>query len=449
MAEQKPNFLIIIGDDCTFSDLPLYGGKNAKTPHIDQLATEGMLFNHAYVSMSMCLPCRSAMYTGQYPHRNGASWNHSACRPGTKSIVHHLTSAGYRVGLTGKKHVAPKASFPFEDVPGFEPSCVKQTAGHDVSGITEFMKRDADEPFCLVVGLVSPHVPWTVGDPTHFPKKLLALPDHLPDTPQTREDFSKYLAEIEVMDQQVHDTLSALEKTGAADKTLVIFTSEQGAQFPGCKWTNWDAGVHTGLIIRWPDVVKPNQVTDAMVQYEDILPTLAEIASADVPVDQFDGTSFLSVLTGDKSTHRQYVYSMHNNIPEGPPYPIRSIRTKDFRYIMNLSSDELYVERHLMGVANHNPYWGTWMHSSPFNDQSYRLIKRYIKRPAEELYLTSGDPSEMTNVANDEAYQKKKKELATELNKWMKSQNDPGIELDTRKVWNQRRTDAGLKARKN
>ena len=105
----------------------------------------------------------------------------------------------------------------------------------------------------------------------------IVLPRNLADTPRTREDFAKYLAEITFMDGQVGEILKTLEDSGKAKNTLVIFTSEQGAQFPGCKWTNWDTGIHTALITRWPEKIKTGR-TDAIVQYADILPTLLEAA---------------------------------------------------------------------------------------------------------------------------------------------------------------------------
>ena len=102
------------------------------------------------------------------------------------------------------------------------------------------------------MALVEPHVPWVMGDASKYSPKKIALPPNLADTPRTRRDFSRYLAEITYMDSQVGDILKVLDNSGQADDTLVIFTSEQGAQFPGCKWTNWDTGLHTALIARWP-----------------------------------------------------------------------------------------------------------------------------------------------------------------------------------------------------
>lgn len=293
------------------------------------------------------------------------------------------------------------------------------------------MTRDDSQPFCLVAGLVVPHVPWTVGDPGHFDPDTLALPPYLADTPQTRKDYAKYLAEIEILDQQVGIILKTLDEAGKAENTIVVFTSEQGAQFPGCKWTNWEQGVHTGLVIRWPQHIQAGQRTDAMVQYADVLPTLLDAAGVDFGTEAFDGSSFLHVLRGERDEHREYAYFMHNNVPEGPPYPIRSIRDQQFHYIHNLTPDETYIERHLFGVVEHNPYWVTWTYAAADDPHTYEMVHRYVNRPEEELYFTPDDPNELHNIADDPQHSGIKEKLKNELQRWMTAQGDPGTPLDT------------------
>jgi len=88
-GQKKPNILIIMADDCTHNDLPVYGGQNAATPNIDRFADEGLVFNRAYLASAMCQPCRAELYTGLYPMSNGCAWNHSASRPAVTSMPHH------------------------------------------------------------------------------------------------------------------------------------------------------------------------------------------------------------------------------------------------------------------------------------------------------------------------------------------------------------------------
>lgn len=446
VAANSPNVLIIMADDCTHNDLPLYGGQNAKTPNIDRLATEGLTFNHAYLSEAMCQPCRAELYSGQFPLRNGCAWNHSASRPEIRTMPHLLGQLGYRVGIAGKVHVKPASAFPFAKVGGFDPSCVRNpTREHDLESAKEFMRRDSTNPFCLVVALVEPHVPWVMGDASQYPPRKLKLPPNIADTPTTREAFSRYLAEITYMDGQVGEILEALEDAGKQKNTLVLFTSEQGSQFPGNKWTNWDTGLHTALIARLPGVVPSGKRTDAMVQYADVLPTLihlAAIESLDVGEEtEMDGKSFLGVLRGTSDEHRQFVYGIHNNVPEGPAYPIRTISDGRYRYIRNLRPNEIYIEKHLMGWAGDgelkNPYWATWVSSSWNKPRTYELVRRYMHRPAEQLYATSTDPYELENLADDgddatnKKHQAVRERLAAELDRFLTVHRDPGIAMDT------------------
>jgi N-sulfoglucosamine sulfohydrolase len=438
MAKASPNFLIILADDCTYNDLPLYGGQNAKTPHIDRLASEGLTFNRAYLGSSMCQPCRAELYSGLYPMSNGCSWNHSGCRPEITGMPQALGKVGYRVGLAGKSHVRPEKVFPFLKIEGFDPNCVRTpTLAHHLGPIREFMKgKGDDQPFCLVVALTEPHVPWVMGDASKYPPKKLKLPPNVADTPRTREDFSKYLAEITYMDGQVGDILKTLDQTGKANDTLVLFSSEQGSQFPGCKWTTWDTGLHTALVARWPGKVAKGKRTDAMVQYADVLPTLLSLAGGEGK--DLDGTSFEAVLTGQKTKHRKFTYGMHNNVPEGPPYPTRTVFDGQYRYTLNLTPDELFIEKHLMGLKGkavlNNPYWSTWVRDSWNKPEIYALVKRYQLRPPEVLYHTASDPYEMNNLAEDPDQQTRKKALGKELLRWMKEEGDPGIKLDTMKA---------------
>lgn len=438
-AEQPPNVLIIMADDCTHSDLPVHGGRNAQTPNIDHLASQGLVFDRAYLAEAMCQPCRAELYSGQFPMRNGCAWNHSASRPSTQSMPMLLGKLGYRVGIAGKVHVKPANAFPFEKVAGFDQNCVRNpTRDHQVDSVQAFMNRDALEPFCLVIALVEPHVPWVMGDASAYPIAEIELPPNLADTEQTRKDFASYLAEITYMDNQVGEILDALDKSGQAEQTLVLFTSEQGSQFPGNKWTTWDTGLHTSLIARWPGHVAAGARTNAIVHYADVLPTLIELAESDASAHSFDGYSFKDVLLGDSDRHREFSYGIHNNLPEGPAYPTRSVSNGEFRYIRNLTPDEIYIEKHLMGMMGGggltNPYWRTWVAESWQNENTYALVKRYMHRPAEQLYHTQSDPYELANLANDPKYAEVLDQLRSELDRWMEDQGDPGIAQDTQEA---------------
>lgn len=435
-AAPPTNILVILADDCTYNDLPVYGGENAHTPHIDKLASEGLVFNQAYLAEAMCQPCRAELYSGMYPMRNGCAWNHSASLSNIQSMPDYLGQFGYRVGIAGKVHVLPEEAFPFESIGGYDGNCVRNpTLTHDMSEARNFVNRSDDEPFCLVVALVEPHVPWVMGDASAYPPAEIKLPPNIANTRVTRDGFSRYLAEITYMDGQVGELLEMLKAAGHENDTLVLFSSEQGSQFPGNKWTNWSTGLHTALIARWPSVIPAGQRSDALVQYTDVLPTLVEVAGGSVDGAAFDGTSFLPVLRRDTDDHRNYVYGVHNNVPEGPPYPIRSISNGEYRYIRNLSPNNLYIEKHVMAsepsqeVARN--YWRSWVWEATTKPRVYELVERYQRRPAVALYHTTSDPYEMQNLSGSDEVAAIEQELSDELDRWLKSQGDPGVEQDT------------------
>lgn len=422
MGIDKPNFVFILADDCTYNVLGCFGGKNVETPNIDRIAREGVRFTRAYAAMSMCAPFRAELYTGLYPVRNGVAWNHSKARPGTKSVCHHLGGLGYRVGLSGKKHASPPSVFPFEDVKGFP-------AG---TGVREFMTKNEKQPFCLFLCSHSPHAPWTAGDSSKFDADKIELAPVQHDNAPTREAMTRYYAEVGDLDREVGEILALLDETGLADNTLLVFSSEQGWALGYAKWSNWNLGVHTAMAARWPGRVKAGTETDALVQMADVVPTFVEAAGGDAEALGLDGRSFLGVLTGRAREHREYVYCIHNNVPEGEPYPIRSIRDREFHYLKNLKSDASYHEKHVMAENSRLVWWPELKKAADRGDaRAKALLDKYHRRPAEELYRVDEDPYELTNLAGDPRYAGVKARLRAELERWMAAQNDPGAALDT------------------
>ena len=154
--------------------------------------------------------------------------------------------------------------------------------------------KTAGTPFCLFACSNEPHSPYTKGDPSAYPPQSLVLPPSWVDTVATRENYSKYLAEITFFDWQCGQLLKLLDELGLRDNTLVIAVSEQGSAFPFAKWTCFELGVTSGMIARWPGKVKPGTTTDALVEYVDVTPTFLDVAGA--KAQDLDGKSLLPVL---------------------------------------------------------------------------------------------------------------------------------------------------------
>ncbi len=412
-----PNLLLIIADDCTYRDLGVYGGQ-AKTPHLEKLAGEGMKFTRCFQAAPMCSPTRHALYTGLYPVKSGAYPNHTMAYDWVKSIATYLQSKGYTTHLSGKTHVKPKSVFPFEhSSTGNNP---------DPAAFAAVLKKgtDSKKPFLFIAASNEPHSPWDKGDPSHYPPASLKLPPIFVDTPDTRAGFSKYLAEITFFDSQVGDFVGMLDKSPHRDNTLVIVVSEQGTSFPFAKWTCYDVGLASACIARWPGKVKPGSVSDALIEYVDVVPTFLEAADIARP-EVLDGRSLIPVLTGAATTHKTHVFGLQTTrgISGGSDYyGIRSVRDARFRYIRNLTPKVKFSN-----AATSSLNFKSWQKLAANGDaNAQRLVHDYQNRPAVELFDCENDPWNRDNLASDPKYSEQLSGLRVKLDAWMKQQGDEG-----------------------
>ena len=428
----RPNIVIVMADDLDSRQLSCYGGKNLQTRNIDALASEGMKFEQIICSEAICVPTRASLFTGLYPMRHGSFQNHKAVYDtlGLKSVCQYLKAQDYSVALTGKNHsTKPESIFPFEFIKGFQPDCVSPNDAYQLDDVRAYITRKNADPFCLFIMSINPHVPWVSGDASEFDPEKVILPPHMVDTKEVRVQYCKYLAEIRRLDNQVGDIRALLKETGQDENTIFIFLGEQGPQFPGGKWTLYDNGQKSSMIVKWSGKVKPDVITNAIVQYEDITPTLVDIAGGK-PVKGLDGRSFLNVLTGKSKSHRSEAFGIYNNIPEGTPYPMRSVRDSHYKLVMNLLPDERYYIKYMMNPETKNSYWNTWVAKAETSPEAKTLVDRITTRPALEFYDLQKDPYELNNIAKDKKYGKLILAYESKLKNWMKQQGDAGASVD-------------------
>ena len=420
LARERPNIVYIMADDCTFRDLGCYGGQ-AETPNMDRLSKEGMLFERCFQTAPMCSPTRHNIYTGLYPVKSGAYPNHTFAKKGTKSLSHYLKPLGYRVALSGKNHVAPREVFNFEYSGKKNP---------DLTVIETLMveSKKAGNPFCLLACSNEPHAPWDKGDASKYPPAEVKLPPYLLDTPETRSEFSKYLAEITYYDSQVGEILALLKKHDLEEETLVVVTSEQGNQFPFAKWTCYDLGLQSGMIARWPGEIEAGTQAKAMVEFVDFCPTFVEVAGGEVS-SNLDGKSFLPVLKGESDKHKNHVYGMMTTrgiLNGSDHYGIRSVRSGNHKLIVNLTPE---VE--FRNIAMKTPSFESWEELAAEGDErAAYLVNRYKKRPAIELYDIVSDPLETKNIADQKENAEIISSLRERLDQWMVSQGDQGQQTE-------------------
>jgi uncharacterized sulfatase len=415
-ASAKPNIVFIIADDCTFRDLGCYGGQ-AHTPNINKLADQGMSFTRCFQTAPMCSPTRHNIYTGIPPVVSGAYPNHTFVAPETKSVVQYLSKLGYTVAQSGKTHVSPNKVFSWTKIPGGQ--------NPQFGKVDSFIKEQAKKrkPFCLLLCSNEPHSPWNKGDRSRYPVDQVKLPPYFVDTPETRDGFSRYLAEITYFDSQVGEAMEIVEKNGLTDDTLFIVTSEQGNSFAFAKWTCYDNGLQSALIARWPGHIKSGSKNPAMIQYLDLLPTFIEVAGGIPPAD-LRGKSLLPVFAG-RQFHKEFVYGIMTTrgINDGSPhYGIRSIRSENYKLIWNLTPEIKFVNR-----CTTAPEFRSWLAlAATGHADAIAKTSRYQKRPEFELYDIQKDPLEMKNLAGKPALTKIQSNLYQGLRAWMKSCNDLG-----------------------
>ena len=428
----RPDVVFFLSDDHGRSFGGLYGESAVRTPALDRLAREGMTFERAFTSTAMCTPSRSVLYTGLEPHRNGAARNHGEIDPDVRTLPERLDALGYDTALAGKVHVGPREAFPFEYI--------------SVGAVDSFLAAPRDRPFLLVVASDDPHTPHPEGD---YRPGDVATPPFLVDTPATRERLARYAADVTRMDSLVGRIRASLETRGRADATVFMYASDHGAPLPYGKWTLYETGLQVPFVVRWPGVVEAGSRAEAMVGFHDVAATLIAIAGGTVP-SELDGRSFLPVLRGETDTHREYVFGTHTNegIHHGGPYPVRSVRSDSFKYIVNLEAHRTFTNNitegaifsaDAVGEENLQAYyrsgegygslWRSWVERARTDSFAATRTIGYQHRPPEELYDLTEDPHELDNLLAGPSASARARaardRLRDRLAAWMKAQGDP------------------------
>jgi arylsulfatase A-like enzyme len=250
------------------------------------------------------------------------------------------------------------------------------------------------------------------------------------------------------MDRELGEVYDAAREVLGAG-TFFLTTSDHGAQWPFGKWTLYDGGIRTPLIAVWPGRTRPGARSDAMVSWIDLLPTLVEVAGGPAPAG-LDGRSFAAVLRGERSEHRDRIFTTHSADGRFNIYPIRSVRTGEWKYIRNLHPEYYYSTHVDLGQARDGPgYFGSWQDLARTDAAAAAVVRRYHIRPAEELYDLRADPLERRNLAGEPAHAARLAGLRAEVNDWMKANGDEGRTFgEPRLLSDPRRADPPPKAAK-
>ena len=413
--QAKPHIVVFLTDDLGGDDTSAYGSNDARTPNVERLAAMGMTFDRAFVASPACAPSRAALMTGLMPARNGAEANHTYPAPETAYLTPVLKEMDYEIAAFGKVvhgHARPPHKFDSYSPPrvGLAENVAKY-----------FEERESDGPLCLLVGDRRPHVPWTEEN-TYDPDEV-GLPPHFIDTPETRAHRARYLSDITGLDEELGKVMDmARERLG--EDVIYVFTSDHGGQWPFGKWNLYDAGIRVPLIVAWKGHIEAGARTKAMVSWIDLLPTLIDLAGGEVPSD-IDGRSFAGVLTGATSEHRNLIFTTHSGDGVFNVYPIRSVRTARYKYILNLLPDHLHTNHSdILRKERAGAYWDSWDTAAETDSRAAGIVRKYFERPAEELYDLTSDRLEQDNLAANPKFAALAGALRAVLEDWMKEQGD-------------------------
>lgn len=442
---EQPNFVIIIADDMSWNDCGAYGHPTIKTPNIDRLATEGMRFENAFLTISSCSPSRASILTARYPHRTNAEELHWPLPEEQTTFTEVLREAGYWCGAAGKWHLGDEVRDRFDlimaaDTSGFQlptgtagesGKFTETTAGDVRSGCTDWVPllqaRPQDQPFCLWLAALDPHRPYDAEIVNgSYANSDVRLPPYHPDHDDVRADYVNYYAEISRLDRFVGTVLRELEQQGVANNTLVLFLSDNGRPFPRDKTTVYDSGIRTPFVVRFPDAVAAKAVTKSLVSSIDIGPTLLDLAGIKVP-DSMDGRSFSAVLDDPAAEIRQYAFA-EKNWHDFEDHA-RAVRDQRFKYIRNYYDD---LPNTPPADAVRSP---TFAHMQLLYRQG-KLPKSQqacftSPRPKEELYDTLADPHEMNNLAASTKFAAELARMRTALKDWETETGDNVPKLRT------------------
>ena len=394
----KPNFIFYLADDQDQLDYGAYGNPNVHTPAVDQLASEGMLFNKVYAGQAICAPSRSQIFTGLYAMENGCMANHLPVKSGILSITDYLKSAGYEVVLAGKSHVKPSSVFSWSKY--FPPINQRYLP---LTSIDTYLEN-VNNPFCLIIASDLPHGPYP--SETDYTKEDIY---QLPYNGSWVANFKPgYYQNIKDDNAQLEQVLEMVDNHGLKNNTLFAYAADHGITG---KYSVSEPGLRVPLVIRWPGNIAPQSTSETLLSLIDVLPTFLDIAGANVP-EELDGKSFYTTLKGNTEIVHEYVYgiSTRQNIQKCTVFPSRMIRGQQFKFIRNYNSVDVVASN-----LGENPYINAFLEIG---------ANKFPTVPYEELYDLDADPYEQNNLITDSTYQNKKEELAAALEDWMLDQND-------------------------
>ncbi len=437
---KTPNILLIVSED-NGPELGCYGDPYARTPNLDKLAAEGVLFENAFVPYPVCSPSRACFLTGLYPHQNGqiglATHKFALYKQDTPNFVTLFKAKGYRTGLIGKLHINPEKAFPFDfhTIKGANFNR-KQTVTDYATEAANFFKANSDKPWFLSVNFPDAHLPFIKkinGRPVDpvSEEDVKAMPWVGVDTARLREQVANYYNCLSRLDDGVGLLLTELENAGQADNTIIFYFGDHGAQFPRGKGTVYEGGLRVPLIVRWPGVAKAGQVRKELASTVDLLPTALAAAGIAAP-ENLPGWDLKPLLTGSTPDKwRKYVFGFTTGSFPRACFVQYSLRDDRYKLISNPrpGTQNLDAGTYLDESHQHFVISGATAEDqetvSPIVKEAFA---RWSNPPRYELYDLKDDPHQWNNLADDPTHIETKERLIQALIDLQKRTRDPFLD---------------------
>ena len=409
-TENKPNFIVFIADDVSWDDLSVYGNEYVKTPNIESLSSEGLVFKNMYLTTSSCSPSRNSIITGRYPHNTGAPELHSQPPMEMTTVAETLKEGGYYTALSGKFHMGDYARRGFDLInedkkingPGGEQQWVKTLE-----------ERPKDQPFFMWYASYDAHRSWGENNfsGTHDPGALTP-PEYLVNDDPTKQDLGNYYDEIRRFDHSIGEVVATLKKQMVYENTFIIVMSDNGRPFPHSKTRINDQGVKTPFILTYKKD-KISGETQSLISAIDIAPTILEYAKLEIG-ENYQGKSFKKVLENPGTPFRNYVFAEHN----WHDYEAheRMVRSKDFMYIENNRNQ--FAQRGPLDAINSDSFASLLARLQAGEISEIQKEIFLSPRPKREFYDMEKDFFQRENLIGEKSHQEAIQHLEYILEKW-------------------------------